>query len=112
MMKKQYVLTERAHFMCPNMHFGMLMEIEKEFIEEKVRETLGRMAETHPFLKSLIAYEKGTDKLYYKVTEHSQVSCLIKEDIATLWEDYSKASEQDWNVFENGMLKVYVYPKK
>ena len=112
MMKKQYVLTERAHFMCPNMHFGMIMEIEKEFIAEKVQETLDRMAEAHSFLKSLIAYEDGTDKLYYKVTEHSQVSCLIKEDIATLWEDYSKVSEQDWNVFENGMLKVYVYPKK
>ena len=112
MMKKQYVLTERAHFMCPNMHFGMIMEIEKEFKAEKVQETLDRMAEAHSFLKSLIAYEDGTDKLYYEVTEHSQVSCLIKEDIATLWEDYSKASEQDWNVFENGMLKVYVYPKK
>ena len=111
-MKKQYLLTERAHFMCPNMHFGMFMEIEKEFVEEKVRETLGRMAEAHPFLKSLIAYEKGTEKLYYMVTEHSQVCFMIKEDIATLWEDYRKVSEQDWNVFENGLLKVYVYPKK
>lgn len=111
-MKKQYLLTERAHFMCPNMHFGMLMEIEKEYIEENLRETLERMAKAHPFLKALIAYENGTDKLYYKVTERSQISLYIKESISTLWEDYSKASEQDWNVFENGMLKVYVYPKK
>ena len=42
MMKKQYVLTERAHFMCPNMHFGMIMEIEKEFIAEKVRYDFNR----------------------------------------------------------------------
>ena len=34
-MKRQYLLTERAHFMCPNMHFGMLMEIETEYIEER-----------------------------------------------------------------------------
>lgn len=111
-MKKQYLLTERAHFMCPNMHFGMLMEIEKEYIEENVRKTLERMAKAHPFLKALIAYENGTDKLYYKVTEQSQINLIIKEDSSSLWEDYSRISEQDWNVFENGMLKVYVYPLK
>ena len=54
-MKRQYLLTERAHFMCPNMHFGMLMEIETEYIEERVKETLDKMSEAHPFLKSLIA---------------------------------------------------------
>lgn len=111
-MKKQYVVTERAHFMCPNMHFGMLMEIDKEYIEEKVQETLDRMAKAHPFLKCFIAYEDGTDKLYYKSTEYSQTNLHVREDIAALWEDYSRISEQDWNVFENGLLKVYVYPRK
>ena len=51
-MKRQYLVTERAHFMCPNMHFGMLMEIEKEYIEENVKETLDRMANAHPFLNT------------------------------------------------------------
>ena len=49
LMKKQYILSERAHFMCPNMHFGMLMEIEKEYDKQSVDETLLRMAEAHPF---------------------------------------------------------------
>lgn len=111
-MKTQYLVTERAHFMCPNMFFGMIMEIEKEYQKESVQETLDRMANAHPFLKCLIAYEEGTDRLYYKITERSQICLEIKEDLNTLWEDYRKLSRQDWNVFENGLLKVYIYPKE
>lgn len=111
-MKRQYLITERAHFMCPNMHFGMMIELEKNYEKEKVSKTLDRMAEAHPFLRSLIAYEEGTDKLYYKITECSKISLVIKKDIATLWTDYKMISQQEWNVFENGLLKVYIYPKK
>lgn len=111
-MKKQYVISERAHFMCPNMHFGILMEVEKEYDRVNVEATLDRMAEAHPFLKSLIAYENGTDKIYYKITDSSQINLVIKEDISLLWSDYKKVSEQDWNVFEYGLLKVYIYPQK
>ena len=111
-MERQYILSERAHFMCPNMHFGMLMEIEKEYIEENVKETLDRMANAHPFLKSVIAYEDGTDQLYYKITDLSKIDLVIKENISSLWFDYKNVSKQDWNVFENGLLKVYIYPQK
>ena len=62
-MKRNYLVTERAHFMCPNMHFGILTELEKEYDKESVEATLNRMAEAHPFLKCLIEYENGTDKL-------------------------------------------------
>ncbi len=109
-MKKQYLLSERAHFMCPNMHFGMVMEIEKEYDKQSVETTLLRMAEAHLFLKSVIAYEDGTDKLYYKVTERSQITVAVREDGSLLWSDYKAISKQDWNVFENGLLKVFIYP--
>ncbi len=109
-MKKQYLITERAHFMCPNMHFGMLVEIDKIYNKDCVEETLSRMAEAHPFLRSLIAYENGTNKLYYKMTNESQVCLKIKENKSTLWEEYKKISKQDWDVFKNGLLKVYIYP--
>ena len=111
-MKRQYLMSERAHFMCPNMHFGMLMEIQKEYEKEKVEATLHRMAGAHPFLKSFVAHEQGTDKLYYNVTVDSQIELVVREDIATLWEDYKRVSAQDWNVFENGLLKVWIYPQK
>ena len=98
--------------MCPNMHFGMLMEIEKEYDKESIEETLLRMSEAHPFLKSIIAYEDGTDKLYYKITDCSQISVIVKEDSSSLWSDYKEISKQDWNVFENGLLKVFIYPNE
>ncbi|MGN0161029.1 MAG: hypothetical protein ACI4AQ_06560 [Lachnospiraceae bacterium] len=111
-MKKQYVMTERAHFMCPNMHFGMLTEIEKEYDKAGVEATLNRMADAHPFLKSFIAYEEGTQRLYYKITDCSQIDLSIKEDISLLWTDYKKVSEKEWNVFKNGLLKLYIYPQE
>ena len=49
-MKRQYITSERAHFMCPDMHFGMLMEVEKAYEPEAVKATLERMALAHPFL--------------------------------------------------------------
>lgn len=110
-MERQYILSERAHFMCPNMHFGILMEVEKNYDKTNVEATLHRMSEAHPFLKSLVAYEEATDKLYYKIADSSQISLIVKEDFTTLWSDYEDISTRDWNVFENGMLKVYIYPQ-
>lgn len=109
-MERQYLVTERAHFMCPNMHFGILLELEKEYDGAAVEKTFGRMAQAHPFLRSLIAYEDGTDKLYYKITDYSQIELVIKDDISGLWSDYEDISKRDWNVLESGLLKVYVYP--
>lgn len=110
-MERQYILSERAHFMCPNMHFGILMEVEKNYDKANVEATLHRMSNARPFLKSLVAYEEGTDKLYYKITESSQISLIVKEDRSSLWSDYEDISTRDWNVFENGLLKIYIYPQ-
>ena len=111
-MKRQYVASERAHFMCPNMHFGMIVEIDKNYNKDQVEATFWRMAEAHPFLKSLIAYEEGTDNIYYHVTDYSQINIVVRNNESSLWSDYKKISEKDWNVFENGMLRVYIYPKQ
>ena len=109
-MNTQYVKSERAHFMCPDMHYGILMDIELEYNKEKLEATLNRMADAHPFLKALIAYEDGTDNLFYKIADCSQIAITVNKDVSKLWDDYKKISCQDWNVFENGMLKVYIYP--
>src|SRR5574344_360748 len=110
-MKKQYLITERAHFMCPNMHFGMLLELEKSFNKDQVEETIARMVKAHPFLRSLIAYEEGTDQLYYKITETSQITVTIVKDMDTLKDDYKQLAKKDWNAFENGLLKIMICPQ-
>ena len=94
-MKRQYIDSERAHFMCPDMHFGMLMEVEKAYEPEAVKATLERMALAHPFLKSLIAYEEESSRLYYRMTGNNQIDLYIREDSASLWTDYQAIGEQD-----------------
>lgn len=111
-MKRQYVVSERAYFMCPDMHLGMIMEIAKEYNEEQLEATFQRMAEAHPFLKSLIAYEEETNKLYYHITDVSQSNIVIRSSKFSLWSDHKKISEKDWNGFENVMLRAYIYPKQ
>jgi hypothetical protein len=109
-MMRQYLKTERAHFMCPNMHFGILMELGKDYDSILADAAFSRLAGAHPFLRSLIAYEEGTDRLYYNVTGSSKISVSLKEDLSSLWDDYRVISGEEWNVFENGLLKVFIYP--
>lgn len=68
-MERQYLVTERAHFMCPNMHFGMLVELAAEYDGNKIKETLEKMAKAHPFLRSVISYDEDGVRLYYDVKD-------------------------------------------
>jgi len=112
MMKRQYIITERAHFMCPNMHFGMQVELPAEYDRDKVKETLNRMAKAHPFLRSVISYDEDGTRLYYDVKDASMVSFVERESMDTMWEDYKVISKCEWNPFVNGLLKVYAYTDK
>lgn len=108
-MERQYLVTERAHFMCPNMHFGMLVELRAEYDGNKIKETLEKMAKAHPFLRSVISYEEDGIRLYYDVKDESMISFVEKESTDTMWEDYRAVSKYEWNPFVNGLLKVYAY---
>lgn len=109
-MEKQYVISERAHFMCPNMHFGMLLEIDAVYDSEKAQNVLWQLAEAHPFLRSTIQFENGTKKLYYKVESYSTVQITERIMDTDIWADYAEVGKKEWNVFQNGLLKVYLYP--
>lgn len=111
MMERQYLVTERAHFMCPNMHFGMLVELAAEYDGNKIKETLEKMEKAHPFLRSVISYDEDGVRLYYDVKDESKISFVEKESMDTMWEDYKAVSKYEWNPFVNGLLKVYAYNK-
>ncbi|MCR5684907.1 MAG: hypothetical protein K6G81_05720 [Lachnospiraceae bacterium] len=36
MADRKYLYTERAHYMCPNMHFGIMAEIGAEFDANRI----------------------------------------------------------------------------
>lgn len=110
-MERQYVSSERAHFMCPKMHFGILVEIKSKLSFEKAEQCIQRLSKAHPFLRSLIQYESGNTRLFYDIKEASTVLIYKRNSIETLWEDYQEIGKRDWDVFHNGLLKVFLYPK-
>lgn len=98
--------------MCPNMFFGMLVQIVGKYQKEKFLDCILRLSEAHPLLNSLIKYEENTTKLYYDITKKSQIQFVESQGEDTWREDYSKVGEKEWNAFENGLLKLYVYPSE
>lgn len=111
-MERQYVRSERAHFMCPNMHFGILVKVNGLYDAVKVRETIGILASAHPFLRSVMGWEQNHSRLFYQVSETSRVTLIERESTQTIWQDYSGVSKTNWNVFEEGLLKVMLYPNQ
>ena len=108
-MERQYLVTERAHFMCPNMHFGILVELKEKYNKQKVLDTLIIQANAHPFLRSTIRYEDTTNKLYYDIHDISMTEFTELNDKNELWNIMKSLSKKEWNPFENGLLKVYSF---
>ena len=115
-MDKQYLVTERAHFMCPNMYFGILATIPKAFDSDKAQLTLNDLASAHPFLRSTIAYDTDDIRLYYHIHKESKIEVHTMPnvtDVSTngpIWKHYKAIGMKEWNVFQNGLLKVFFYP--
>ncbi len=65
-MERQYVRSERAHFMCPNMHFGILVKVNGLYDAAKVGETIDILANAHPFLRSVMGWEQNHSRLFYQ----------------------------------------------
>ena len=111
-MEKQYICTERAHFMCPNMHFGIITYVKANHNIQRVKNCCDIMAKAHPFLRSVIKYEDDNIRLFYKILESSMIQIIERESEHTVWDDYRRIGTSEWDVLQNGLLKVFVYPKK
>jgi len=79
--KMEYLFTERAHLVCPNMCFGIAASLGKVFDKERIEETVARLAETHPFLRARLGYEKETNSYFYDVKEQSQVEVIFAGEL-------------------------------
>lgn len=110
-MKRQYVITERAHYMCPNMHFGILCSINADYNLNKINETVQTLVEAHPFLSSLIALDEQ-ERPYYSPQNDIHIKIIEREAIDTLGEDYQGLAVNGWDVHSEAMLKVLTYPNK
>ena len=109
---KNYVYTERAHFMCPNMHFGIMAKIDSHYEEGQLRQSIDILQKAHPFLQSLIAEETDTGRLYYQIQDCLNIPVLVKDEAALWQQDYEEISVRGWNVKKECLLKVVVYPNE
>lgn len=111
-MVRQYLYTERAHLMCPNMNFGIVCEVNSPFDENRIRYTLSLLVKAHPFLSALLGYEEDTKQYYYNITSDSQVDLIVMDkNITGLYDklvisEYERLVSTDWNLTCEGMLKI------
>ena len=113
----EYLFTERAHLMCPNMCFGMMAEVSAEFDKEKIKAAFSKMSEAHPFLRALLGYEKEGNRYFYDIKDESRITLFIKDEELgenedeTVLGEYKKLTGRDFDLFEEGMLKASVWKK-
>lgn len=117
-MIRQYIYTERAHLMCPNMNFGIVCEVNSPFDENRIRYTLSLLVKAHPFLSALLGYEEDTKRYYYNITSDSQVDLIVMdENITGLYDqsvisEYERLVSTDWNLTCEGMLKIVCWKQE
>lgn len=117
-MTRQYLYTEQAHLMCPNMNFGIVCEVNSPFDLNRIRETLSLLVKGHPFLSALLGYEEDTKRYYYNITSDSQVDLIVmNENITGLYDklvlsEYERLVSTDWKLTCEGMLKIVCWKQK
>ncbi len=110
MTDRKYLYTERAHYMCPNMHFGIMARIGAEFDANGIIESIGVLKSAHPLMRSLIAEEQGSSRIYYEEHPELEIPVMIKEADDNWQTDYEAISSAGWNVQKEALLKVFAYP--
>ena len=112
----QYLFTERAHLMCPHMCFGIAAAVSRPYDEARIRDTIDRLGATHPFLNALLGYEAGKNAYYYDITDRLQAKLRLNDreiggiDDPEVMEEFRQLTGKEWDLAEEGMLKVCAWP--
>lgn len=104
------IFTERAHFMCPNMHFGFAIEIDKSYDEDRIVQIIENLKDSHPLLSSVVSFHQE-DNLIYEYKEKLEVPVFFKTDCANWLQDYEEVTANGWDLRKDCMLRVIAYPK-
>lgn len=113
-MPRQYILSERAHLMCPDMHFALCAEIAAAFDEARLADTLAALRRAHPLLGAVAARDDA-GKWYYHVRPDAPGYTLMRGAATPLtpgglWDDYRSAAAGGWDAMRERLLRVLVYP--
>ena len=112
MSERKYLYTERAHYMCPNMHFGIMVEIGSSLDANRISASIGAIKSAHPLMRSLIAEEQGSSNIYYEEHSELEIPITIKNADDNWQGDYDSVSSAGWNVQSEALLKVFAYPSE
>ena len=108
-MEKAYILTERAHLMCPNMQFGFICTINDSYDFDKVKAVLGKLCQAHPTLCACISNDED-GRPYYDVQAKVEPVCEKRVISDSLLDDYRAILLSTWNAYRECLLKLYIYP--
>ena len=112
----EYIFTERAHLMCPNMCFGIVMCINKEFSESLIAETVTKFSLAHPFIRAILSHEEKDNRFFYDIREASQAEISICPDdipgidAPEIMGEFERITARDFNLYKEGMLKISAWP--
>ena len=112
----QYLFTERAHLMCPRMHFGIVLSVRAPYEEGRIRDTMEQLSAAHPFLNAVLGYEEEKNAYYYRVTNRPTAELLLTGtwipdvDAPEVIGQYETLTARDWDLFDEGMLKAAAWP--
>ncbi|MCR5119830.1 MAG: hypothetical protein K6B44_09480 [Lachnospiraceae bacterium] len=112
----EYIFTERAHLMCPNMCFGIVICINAELNESRVADAVRCLSLAHPFIRALISHEEKENRFFYDVKEDSQAEISICRgnipdlDSPEIITEFERITSRDFDLFKEGMLKISVWP--
>ena len=108
----EYIFTERAHLMCPNMYFGIAMILPAGYDRNRIRESFETLSKAHPFLNAHLGYEERDNRYFYDVGESSRIRLECRDDeidsIASdsIIKQYESDTGYDWDITKEGMLRV------
>jgi NRPS condensation-like uncharacterized protein len=92
------------------MHFGIMAEIGAEFDANGIIESIDVLKSAHPLMRSLIAEEPGSSRIYYEEHSELEIPITIKKADDNWQTDYEVVSSAGWNVQKEALLKVFAYP--
>ena len=88
----QRIYTERAHLMCPNMFFGIVISVDAAFDRDKISEAVNALSEAHPFLRALLG--KDDDGFFYRGKGHWNLKG--NQIISRVEQSYCYENHNDW----------------
>ncbi|WP_296585952.1 hypothetical protein [Ruminococcus sp.] len=106
----QRIYTERAHLMCPDMYFGIVIAIDSVFDNDRMIKAADALSKAHPFLQSVLGHDK--DGYYYNNTNVNKIQVIVKDEAVSgiddpiILREYNSLTKNEWDLRTDGMLKI------